>query len=427
MSFKDLNIRLFDNKSSSKDSLLKISNTIGAACFLIFVPFHLFVLKSYYLAFTSLIVGCFILFNAFILSRYKNFEYTMNLTLAVGFLQILNLSFLLGASTDPGLCWYIFFLAVCITLMSLKSTLFWTVLTLCAFPLLYFLQRTPLSLYQIYLTEEQWLTTNLLNYYAFILACALLFFFFSSAVHKSYDEVKKTKEFLTELIRIIGHDINNPLTIISGHIELLEENPKLDALHLKNISTIKTEIELIQDVTNRVRDWKALETGKKQIQLNIIQLAGTYHRALEVVTRKARFKSITIKNPIIDEELYILGDSDTISYQIIAEIVDNAIKYSFPKSEISISLVVNKETIDLFVKDKGIGIAEKNIKNMMNFERNCLRKGTRGEEGAGFALPLAMVLLEKMGGQIKIKSKEISDVIEYGTEVQLSFIRKEHP
>ena len=375
MSLDDLNIRLFDHKSSSKETLLKISNSIGAACYIIFVPFHFYVLKSSYLAFTSLVVGLFILFNAFVLSRYKNFEYTMNLTLAVGFMQVLNLSFMLEASCDPGLCWYIFFLAVCISLMSVKSTIFWTILTFTAFPVLYLLQRTPLSLYQIYLTEEQWQITSLLNFYAFIIACAFLFYYFSRAVRKSYEDVKKTKEFLTELIRIIGHDINNPLTIITGHLELLEDNPNLDALHLKNISTIKKEVELIQDVTDRVRDWKALETGKKELKLKPVQLAGVVHRAIETVARKARFKSITINSQELSNDLHIIGDDDTISYKIISEVLDNSIKYSFPKSEVSISFIIGEETIKIIIKDKGIGIPANILERLSYFDRRCLRKG----------------------------------------------------
>ena len=130
---------------------------------------------------------------------------------------------------------------------------------------------------------------------------------------------------------------------------------------------------------------------------------------------------------MIHDDIHILGDVDTVSYQIIAEILDNAIKYSFPKSEIMVSLKVDNEVVYLTIKDRGIGITKSNIKNMTNFERSCLRKGTHGEEGAGFALPLAMILLEKMGGMTQIHSKEISEGADYGTEVQLRFIRKDDP
>lgn len=425
MTEEKVEIRLFDENHSSRDMLLKTSSAIGAICFLLFVPFHFLALKSLYLSATSFTVGCFLLLNAFYLSKFNSFEFTMNLTLIVSFIQIQNLSFILGGTQNPGLCWYIFFLGVCITVLNFRSSIAWICICLLVFPILYALERTPLHLYQIYLTKEDWSLTYLLNFFAFIISSSFLFYYFSKAIKKSYSEINKSKEFLTELIRMIGHDINNPLTVIEGHLEVIQDLPRLTDNETKHITQIKNETILIKNVIDRVREWKALETGKKELKLSSVNIQEMIDESLRNLEAKAKLKNVQVKCSPFNKPYFVFCDRDALVHQVLHVIIDNAIKYSFPKSEIHINHQYDEKHFTLVIQDKGIGIPEKDLKRIITFDRQCLRKGTRGEEGAGFALPLAAILLHMMGASFKIQTKDINYHKDHGTEFEIKLLLAE--
>lgn len=408
-------MHFFNTDSSSREYLLKICNSLGAACFLAFVPYHYYFLRCSYLGFTSLITGCFILVNAFVLSKYYSFKLAMNLNLVVAFLQILNFSFFLGSSFDPSLCWFILFLSVCIVFLETRTVWFWIIISLIVFPFLCYLKRTPLSHYQIIFTHNQWQTAFYLNYFMFILSCAVLFYFFSETVQKSYNEAKKANEYLTELIRIIGHDINNPLTVIKGYVEMIDKDSRLTGLQVESLMKIKNESCYIQNIISKIRDWKAIESGKKEVVVKAIKVLDLMNISVDLVGHKAWKKNITMNLSTIDENTYVWGNQEILVHKVLKEVLDNALKYSFPKSSIDIGVISENRIVKIRIQDQGVGIEKSRLSRIFTFDLGCLKKGTEGEGGTGFALPLAFIFLKKMKGEIRVESKIISDGINHGT------------
>jgi len=98
--------------------------------------------------------------------------------------------------------------------------------------------------------------------------------------------------------------------------------------------------------------------------------------------------------------------------QALDNIVDNAIKYSTTEKHLAVSARANGKSVTLTVRDRGTGIARKDLSRV--FER-FYRGGNVTVSGSGLGLPIAKRIVESHGGRIEVRS-----TIGSGTEVDVT-------
>src|SRR5690606_38982829 len=87
-------------------------------------------------------------------------------------------------------------------------------------------------------------------------------------------------------------------------------------------------------------------------------------------------------------------------------ILQNAIKYSEMNKDIEIGISKANNTIDFFIKDYGVGIAEENLKDIfLNINKHRTTKGTLNEQGSGIGLVLCHDLIGSLGWSIHVESE----------------------
>lgn len=114
-------------------------------------------------------------------------------------------------------------------------------------------------------------------------------------------------------------------------------------------------------------------------------------------------KSIYIKNNI-DKTFEILADK-THLYNILNNLVENAVKYSGSSVEIIVSAKHNNGVVELNISDTGIGISSGDLKHIFKrFYRGKTSSG--GQPGMGLGLAYVKLLVEAHGGDISVESSE---------------------
>ena len=99
----------------------------------------------------------------------------------------------------------------------------------------------------------------------------------------------------------------------------------------------------------------------------------------------------------------IMGESEMLK-RAITTILDNAIKYSKPKSKVDVRIRVVGKKVILDIKDRGIGIDEEEIP--LIFNRFYRSDKARSTEGHGLGLSIAKKIVESHNGEIKVASKK---------------------
>ena len=116
----------------------------------------------------------------------------------------------------------------------------------------------------------------------------------------------------------------------------------------------------------------------------------------------ANKKNIRLINRI-PPGIWVLTDSNMLE-TILRNLTGNAIKYSYPDSQIEINCQQDNNKIVVMVTDHGIGISEENQSNLFRPENKLQTKGTSQEQGNGLGLIIVQELLSKMGETIQVNS-----------------------
>jgi signal transduction histidine kinase len=142
------------------------------------------------------------------------------------------------------------------------------------------------------------------------------------------------------------------------------------------------------------------ESGLVEFKFESIDLNQLIRNARELYASIAKEKEIliTLQLPGLAT---INGDRSKLE-RMIANLLENAIKYTPPQGKVTISVGMKKNLISIQIADTGLGISENEIPKI--FQRFYRCDTSRSESGLGLGLSLAKALAESLGGSISVKS-----------------------
>jgi len=227
------------------------------------------------------------------------------------------------------------------------------------------------------------------------------------------NELKVTNQKLNELnatkdkfFSIIAHDMRSPFTSILGYSELLGQQIKEN--NYESISEyagiIEQSSKKAMDLLTNLLEWARSQTGRIEYtpeKLNLIQLIEETARMFEQI---AIPKSITIKR-ILPDQLEVIADKNMIS-SVIRNLISNAVKFTRPGGEISISAQTKPNEICVVVTDNGVGMADHRVEKVFRIDKTYSTYGTADEKGTGLGLILCKEFVDKHGGRIWAESEE---------------------
>jgi len=202
------------------------------------------------------------------------------------------------------------------------------------------------------------------------------------------------------LIRTISHDLANPLTVISSYAELLHTSqvPPADTEHAwaRLKSNIKSSIEMI----SRIRKAILTRTQADLVTITEVSLENVLRRSIESFETRLKEKNIKLDvQDLTEAGTMVLAEENALAEHVFANILSNAIKYSFEGGIISIITTENKQTIRVDVRDWGIGIEDGRLgKRFLHSTA-----GTKGESGTGFGLMVLGYFVRKFDAHLEIQ------------------------
>ena len=212
-----------------------------------------------------------------------------------------------------------------------------------------------------------------------------------------YDALEKQTEF----VQNVAHELRTPLTIIQAKQELLLEEP--DSKILDKSEDINISIKETRRLTKMIKELMVLSTSDmKQIQVNKEE-TDIDEMIKEISTPYIEFAKMENKNLTLELNCNkkIKIDRNKIS-QIIIILLDNAIKYTKEKDNITVKTIYKEGKCTIEVIDTGIGISKEGLKHV--FERFYREDKARSRKtgGTGLGLSIAYTLVKLHGGNIKI-------------------------
>jgi signal transduction histidine kinase len=199
----------------------------------------------------------------------------------------------------------------------------------------------------------------------------------------------------------ISHELRTSLTIVHGYLQsVLRRQQNLTEIQKEALSTASSEAErtihILQDLLDLVR----ADSGYLQFNLQPCILDDIVTEVVGMAQQNSS-REITIESE--NKPIILKADSNRIK-QILINLIDNAVKYSHPNTPIYLKLKQFENQVIIQIFDKGYGISLQNQSRI--FERFFrVDEARTPSAGTGLGLSIVKTLVEKMGGNVSVRSK----------------------
>ncbi|MBE2281356.1 MAG: PAS domain S-box protein [Ignavibacteriaceae bacterium] len=227
-------------------------------------------------------------------------------------------------------------------------------------------------------------------------------------------ELKNNIAIRDHFMKLAAHDIKSPLNGIIGYIDLLKED--FDSFSLAEVKDFTEKIgfslhHLYTFVCNLL-EWTSLQSGTWRFQKELFDLTSLIENVISLLDWKLKSKSIQIICNI-PPECFIVSDLNALK-SIIANLLTNAIKFSYKNSTIEVNLEHSDQSCILVIKDFGCGISSGNLSRILDKKDQFTTLGTDSEKGTGLGINFVLLMSEKLGINVNIDS-----TINSGTTITL--------
>ena len=220
-------------------------------------------------------------------------------------------------------------------------------------------------------------------------------------------DIKDAQRKRNEILSFLSHDLRSPLVSILAMIEQIKISGNDSDFESAIEKNINHTISLAENFVHLSR----IESDE-EIKFNQVNMCDIIANAVDTVWAQANIKQIKI-NQNISIDGWISGNGSILE-RIIINLLTNAIKYSNEKSNITIILEKQNDTMVCCIKDNGPGIPEEELAYL--FDRFSRAHTNPGDpKGIGLGLAFVHAAVEKHHGTIKVESS-----LGKGTEICIS-------
>lgn len=219
------------------------------------------------------------------------------------------------------------------------------------------------------------------------------------------EKLNRNGEYQRKFISNVSHDFRSPLTSIKGYVEAMLDGTIPPEMQERYLKIIAYEAGRLEKLTNSLLTLNDLDIKKRMMHIRKFDIN-------EVIkTTAATFEGICTERKILLElvlsgkELYAKADMEQIQ-QVLYNLLDNAIKFSYDGSSIILETTEKNEKILVSVKDRGEGIPKESLSKI--WDRFYKSDASRGKDrkGTGLGLSIVQEIIHAHGQNINVISTE---------------------
>jgi two-component system, OmpR family, phosphate regulon sensor histidine kinase PhoR len=198
-----------------------------------------------------------------------------------------------------------------------------------------------------------------------------------------------------------SHELRSPLTVISGYLETLSQDPALDRDLQGPVTEMRRQAERMTAIIRDLLELSRLEETDEMLGGEPIEIPALLSMLRkDVVARPVHPRDIRIR---IDSDAQLLGDEPEI-HSAFSNLVDNAAKYTPAEGSIEMRWWVDDEGGHFSVKDTGMGVPPEHIPRLTERFYRVDAGRSRSTGGSGLGLAIVKHVLHRHGAELEIQS-----------------------
>ena len=219
----------------------------------------------------------------------------------------------------------------------------------------------------------------------------------------------------------VTHELKSPLTSINGYAELIATGIAKEDDVEKFAEIIYTEGNRLLDIIDDILKISRLDENNFDKDFVLVDIYDVVADSIEKYKRLTDKKNIVVTNNL---ESFKIKTSQSLFYDLISNIYENAIKYNKLGGSITFNYYLDQNSYFLSIEDTGIGMAASDTKRI--FERFYVvdKSRKRNQKSTGLGLSIVKHIINYLDYDIKVESK-LNEGSKFIIEIPLELDRKD--
>ncbi len=258
----------------------------------------------------------------------------------------------------------------------------------------------------------------MINIFCLLFGCGVLAMVavdHTRTIHRNMEEMERlmheaeaSNEAKSAFLANMSHEIRTPMNAICGMADMLLDED-LTEQGREYAATIKSSGDGLLSIINDILDFSKIESGKMPITPEEYYFASLVHDVVSMMDVRVKDKPVELVTEVSDDvPSGLYGDVGRIK-QILINIMGNAVKFTH-EGTVTLGITWRMEEqgmgrLFFRVTDTGIGIRREDMSKLFDAFEQVDMKKNRGVEGTGLGLSICKLLVESMGGRIRVESE----------------------
>jgi two-component system phosphate regulon sensor histidine kinase PhoR len=216
--------------------------------------------------------------------------------------------------------------------------------------------------------------------------------------------VRRLETVRRDFVSNLSHELRTPLASLKALTETLREGALEDPPAARRfIERIETEVDALTQMATELLELSRIESGQVPLEIRPVSAGNLITSGAERMRAQAERAGLRLQVSLPAEPCSVLADLPRLE-QVLVNLVHNAIKFTPPGGEVSLSARPEGQFVCFSVQDSGAGIPDEDLERI--FERFYKADRARSSGGTGLGLSISRHLVEAHGGRIWAESME---------------------
>jgi two-component system phosphate regulon sensor histidine kinase PhoR len=212
----------------------------------------------------------------------------------------------------------------------------------------------------------------------------------------------ETIEARDALMLAASHELKTPLTTLKGLSELLLDFDLSEAQRRELLQDLHGQADRMEKLIGDILAVSRIDSGRISVDFSRVDVASVVQHVCEEVRPMLKGRTLKCKTP---ENLpAVMGEARKL-HQILVNLLTNAIKYSEPGTQITLSARIDQSEVRFEVSDQGVGIRKEHMPRLFEKFYRADDPFVRRTSGTGLGLYIVRSLVTMLGGHVQVRSR----------------------